>query len=125
MCMKKRLDWMGIIILIGLFISFLDNGEYKDIKFLHRLFIISLYVLIICIIWGTLYLTFTPAGADFINGVQPRYFISLIFPILFAMTNNKFKINIKDKNIMTSVVILGILANLLLIYNVIIKAYII
>jgi uncharacterized membrane protein len=37
---------------------------------------------IILLIWTALYLSFTPVGSLSINGVQSRYFIPLLFPIL-------------------------------------------
>lgn len=44
-----------------------------------------------CLIWTGLYLTFTAVGADYINGVQGRYYIPFLLPLMFIFKNNKIK----------------------------------
>lgn len=44
-----------------------------------------------CLVWTGLYLTFTAVGADYINGVQGRYYIPFLLPLMFIFKNNKIK----------------------------------
>jgi len=41
-----------------------------------------------------MYIVFTPVGADTIQGVQSRYMIPVLFPILYALGSFRLKINI-------------------------------
>lgn len=59
---------------------------------------------VILMIWTALYLAFTPVGLTTINGVQPRYFIPLLFPMSFIFKTNKIKNNISSKVYNTLVV---------------------
>lgn len=116
-------DFSYLLFVAAMFIAFLDNNEYKKAKLLDRFKMIAIYFIIVCFIWGALYLAFTPVGHDRVNGVQNRYFISLIFPILYALSNSKLKIDMKDKSILSTCMSLCLLSSLLLIYIVIIKVY--
>lgn len=57
--------------------------------------------LVTCIICLCLYLTFTTIGADTINGVQPRYLLPIVFPVLMlagsGFAANLLKINTEWK----------------------------
>jgi uncharacterized membrane protein len=48
-------------------------------------------------VWTGLYLSYTSVGADYINGVQGRYYIPFILPLMFIFKNNKFKVNISTE----------------------------
>ncbi len=43
-----------------------------------------------CLIWTSMYLSFTEVGRDVIAGVQGRYYIPLLFPALFLLSFNRF-----------------------------------
>lgn len=82
------------LILIGLvFIIITDSYNKNENKFL-KVFTLLLILGIILLIWTALYLSFTPVGETVINGVQNRYFIPLLFPlILICFSNCKIKNN--------------------------------
>ena len=44
---------------------------------------------IIVLIWTAMYLSFTPVGLSKINGVQPRYYIPLMYPLMILFMPNK------------------------------------
>ena len=46
---------------------------------------------VLCLIWTALYLSFTPVGADQINGVQGRYYIPLTLLLLLAVAPSALK----------------------------------
>ncbi len=48
------------------------------------------------LIWTALYLDFTPVGANVINGVQQRYYIPLMFPIMLLFSSDKIKCKMSD-----------------------------
>lgn len=49
------------------------------------------------LVWTGLYITFTKVGSNIISGVQGRYYIPFILPLLFIFKNNKFKLNISTE----------------------------
>ncbi|WP_099469148.1 DUF2142 domain-containing protein [Konateibacter massiliensis] len=49
------------------------------------------------LIWTGLYVTFTKVGANYISGVQGRYYIPFILPLMFVFKNNKCKLNISTE----------------------------
>ena len=48
------------------------------------------------LIWTALYLDFTPVGAEMINGVQPRYYIPLMFPVMLLFSSDRIKCEINE-----------------------------
>lgn len=88
----------SVIYFIVLCFVGLTQGAVVDKKTnLIKYKIVDLFIILIVIllIWTSLYLSFTPVGANVINGVQSRYYIPLFLPVFFMMWNNKFKINEK------------------------------
>lgn len=84
-----------------LFLVLLILAPFTDSKsILNKKSKILLFVLVlICAsaVWGSLYLSFTPVGADTMNGVQNRYFIPLILPLLLLLQSNSVKLNMDSK----------------------------
>lgn len=76
---------------------------------------------IVCLIWTSMYLAFTPVGDFVINGVQGRYYIPLLVPLLYLLRNHKIQWNIAEatyNRIICSILALlslsGIYCNLLI-----------
>ncbi|MBQ6510572.1 DUF2142 domain-containing protein [Candidatus Saccharibacteria bacterium] len=90
------------IFIILLIFVFLTDNEKNFLNKKQRFGILGIITLIIFLIWSALYLDFTPVGATTINGVQNRYFLPLLLPILFClqMPNVRSKINPKYYNLM-------------------------
>ncbi|MEI8343336.1 MAG: DUF2142 domain-containing protein [Candidatus Moraniibacteriota bacterium] len=59
-----------------------------------KMSVISVYFVTAALISSALYLSFTEVGKNTIDGVQPRYLIPLVFPLLFVLG---YCFNIKDK----------------------------
>ena len=57
----------------------------KGIKAVLGVLLVGMYVLIPT----ALYLSFTEVGSSTIEGVQPRYYICLLLPLLLILTPNK------------------------------------
>lgn len=49
------------------------------------------------LVWTGLYVTFTSVGANYISGVQGRYYIPFILLLMFVFKNNKCKLNISTE----------------------------
>jgi uncharacterized membrane protein len=49
------------------------------------------------LVWTGLYITFTSVGANYISGVQGRYYIPFILPLMFVFKNSKFKLNLSTE----------------------------
>lgn len=69
-----------------------SNGDNVKLEFnkVFRGFLLLLIFGVACLIWTSMYLSFTEVGRDVIAGVQGRYYIPLLFPALFALSFNKF-----------------------------------
>ena len=76
---------------------FIKNENYLNVK--NKVLLFIFIALIIAGIWGSLYVSFTPVGSVTINGVQNRYFIPLILPLLLLLSSNNVKVRLNDKAI--------------------------
>ena len=82
------------LIFFAILCSSSNTAQYIKNKYKVLILIVSMFI--ICMIWGSMWLVFTEVGASSINGVQNRYFIPVIFPLLLLFCSNKIKFNIKD-----------------------------
>lgn len=48
---------------------------------------------VMCLIWTSMYLSYTEVGKTAMAGVQGRYYIPLLFPVLFTLSFNKVNVN--------------------------------
>jgi uncharacterized membrane protein len=108
-----------------IFVALTDRNKYDAItsKWKVRLSVLVAYIATVALICTGLYIAFTPVRSLDINGVQPRYLIPLVFPLLFIFgyIGIKNKINKNFYNfavfaIMASVLMQGI-------WDLIIKRY--
>ena len=85
---------------------FFDNKE-TELKVRDRI----VYLLIGGMIFGIVYVSAlisfrtTPIGGTIISGLQSRYFIPALIFIYIGVSNNLFKINSKNKNLLVTIVI--------------------
>ncbi len=117
------LDTSYFLFLISLIIAFVSEKKRSKILLKDKIIMILIYIFIICSIWGSMYLLFTPVGEATINGVQNRYFIPLLLPIIYCFSNIKLKSEMNDKSLMVTCSLISIIAITLLIYNLVIKMY--
>lgn len=74
---------------IAVFMSFMvltdvPKPEYS-FRLRERIEMLAVAALIVCFVWTAMYISFTPVGANTINGVQGRYFIPIILPLMLAI----------------------------------------
>ncbi len=97
-----------------------ENLLNKKIKIILGLAVAGVAALI----WTALYLSFTPVGLNTINGVQPRYYIPLMYPFLLLFSNHKIKwtdFNQMKANTIMTLVNLAVLS--CCIYKLILRPY--
>lgn len=107
--------YLFLLLIFAVWITDYDSKKTLDLK-IKILSIIDI-LSIILFIWTALYLSFTPVGHSSINGVQSRYFMPLLFPLLICLKPNKIKNNYEERkyNIFIFVFITCLLA--IIIYN--------
>ena len=98
------LDSMNLyfLILAAIVFAFFTNNSNNTLSKKQRIGIICTNIFIIILIWTALYLSFNPVGNDRINGVQSRYFLPLLFPLLISIQpkNIQNKISPKISNLL-------------------------
>ncbi len=89
-----------VFIYINIFVTALVDGSSDKIKVDKVIKILSVVYVMICAIsiYTALYVTWTPQvfkkiGSNEITGVQGRYFLPLVMPLLLVFSNSKIKDN--------------------------------
>ncbi|MBE5933097.1 MAG: DUF2142 domain-containing protein [Lachnospiraceae bacterium] len=80
----------GVITVSLLLVALTDTPNIKLGKMMRVIMGITV-VVVICFVWTALYIGFTPVGHSAINGVQGRYFIPVVFPLLLIINTDKIK----------------------------------
>ena len=92
---SDNIYYMFLLLLI--FVGFTDNDKkYKLPNYFKYIMLLMIFGIIL-FIWTALYLSFTPVGNMIINGVQGRYFIPLLFPLLIVACPDNIVNNISNK----------------------------
>ena len=105
-----------------LFVGITDT-ENNTLKNNHRCLIVLDLLGVILLVWTALYLSFTPVGLNTINGVQARYFIPFIFPLIICFQSRNIKNKIAEKRYNTMIFALMNLVMLLSIYEIVLKVF--
>ena len=104
---------------IYLVVIALMEGSIDKIKISRQLKITGLIFILLAVfgIYSAMYISWTPlitnkVGGDYISGVQGRYFLPLIMPVLLLFSNTKIKDNkffklVKDNYIIVPIMLLG------------------
>lgn len=100
-----------LYLIILLYVSFVSGKELSIIKLKERIVIFLGVIVITCMIYGSMYLSFTEVGDTVIKGVQARYFIPLLLPLILVLTPRNAIIEYNENKQMTIInyLLLGIL----------------
>lgn len=93
-CMPDKFSmviWPMLLLL--LFSGREKNQEQENMKRSHRILLAGITVMVISLIWTALYLSFTPIGDYYIDGVQARYYLPLLFIFIIMFSNKKIVLN--------------------------------
>ena len=114
-----------LTVAVLLFSAFTDVR--KDDRFAFKrsskIFILAIIFSIICLVWTALYLSFTPVGSSSIAGVQSRYYLPLVVPLLFLMRNSKIETSISELNLNRIAFSANLFILLFTIYELVLKPY--
>lgn len=102
--------------------SFIDSSNSKISK-IHKTLFILVILGVVLLIWTALYLSFTPIGSTIIDGVQPRYFLPLLFPLLICLGSSKLEFKISDKIYNFMVLVIPVIIIFIAIYQLILTNY--
>lgn len=91
-----NLNFYYALLIAILFTAFTDNAK-NTLSRNYRWLIIAICLGIVLLIWTALYLAYTPVGFPTINGVQNRYFLPLLFPLLLCLQPKNLKNQINPK----------------------------
>jgi len=83
-----------IVIMFSVFTDASKNDKFT-FKRSSKIYILLLIFATMCLIWTALYIAFTPVGSNFINGVQSRYYLPLVIPLLFMVRSSKIETSIR------------------------------
>ena len=111
-----------ILLILLVFVFFTDN-QNNSLSRKQRFAIIFSSLITIAFIWGALYLSFTPVGSSTIDGVQNRYFLPLLFPLLLALQLKNIRNTINSKLYNTLILSTSAIATTILIYSFILVPY--
>ena len=107
-----------VFALLLLFIIITEKNDYK-LKIKDRILFLIIIQGIISLIWTALYLSFTPVGKNYIDGVQPRYFLPLLYVLLVCIKKPILKINISEKKYNLIIFFISIVVSMVSIYQLI------
>ena len=80
------------LLLTMAFVALTDRNE-KKLRWNYKIVIAVVCFVITCFIWTSMYLSFTEVGEPVIAGVQGRYFIPLVFPLLLVFNSGKIRVD--------------------------------
>ena len=113
---SRNVVWADIVYVILFWSTALTANSYigknvtRKIK-TYKGFTVIMVLGVMYLIWTALYLSFTPVGLGYINGVQPRYYIPLLLLIATLVFNNKIKLKMTQKcyNVIIIIITMGII----------------
>jgi len=112
---KPSQTLISLYILILLASAIIEKNNY-EIKKLEKVWILLICIGVTVLIQLAMYWTFTPLGANFIGGVQGRYFIPIIILVLLCISKKDNYIKIKNPEL--KMLIIASVINLFVIQNI-------
>lgn len=89
-----------IIMLITMIVMIIHakgtDGKYQT-DWKKRILGLGIIGLVVCFIWGSMYLAFTPVGSNVVNGVQARYYIPFLFLLFMLLPTDRIKSFLTEK----------------------------
>jgi len=119
------IPYTNTILIIMLILALSDKNEKTDMNLgiIAKLGIAAMSFVIICFIWTSMYLSFTEVGSLTIAGVQGRYFIPLIYPLMLILNTSKVKVDISPRLYNTVLMLVMVGVQYLSLYDMVIRNY--
>lgn len=86
-----------LITMLVLIVHAKGKGKEYEIDWKKRVLGLGIIGLVVCFIWGSMYLAYTPVGSNLINGVQPRYYIPFLFLLFMLLPTGKIRSFLTEK----------------------------
>lgn len=90
-------------------IYLLSCKEKIDLDFKKKIFIFLIILFTSCMVYGSMFLIFSPVGTSTIYGVQPRYFIPIVLWLFIILISNRISFKAKSNLPLFCVIILILL----------------
>lgn len=113
--------YLGSIFIILLFISLFTKNEKEDNMVLLGRYKILILFIILVVVFGinlALYLEFTSVGTNYIDGVQPRYYLPILYILFTCLITPKIKNTFNYRNMIFGITLLSTITFYLLIFEV-------
>lgn len=98
--LQFAIPWFAMfstILLLLIALTDVDSVSEKFARIPYAAWTTFLFLISVCLIVTSLYVSFTPVGLDTVNGCQHRYLLPLIFPLFAFCLNLKMKNEINRK----------------------------
>jgi len=103
------------LLLTTVFVVVVSDNETRDdhaTPWRVRFSVIGVFIATVALIATALYVSFTPVRCAGIAGVQPRYLIPLVFPLLYVLGSSRLKIGL-NRNV-SHLLFFAVMASVLL-----------
>lgn len=118
-----RFGFIGYLTIMLIVIALSDKFGDKKLDKKYRILYLLLYAMIYGLIFTALYLSFSPVGSLTINGVQPRYFIPVIFGLFMALRFDFLSIKLDEEKYDRYVLLIYMLLVMYPIYEIIYRSF--
>ena len=88
-------NYISLDVIIAIFLMMFDTNNVKIDKVLKR-FSLLIFLIVVILISISLYVQWTHAGSNAIDGIQGRYFLPIFLLLFISLNTNNFQIKNKD-----------------------------
>lgn len=113
--------YTNVILLIMTFVTLTDD-EDVHLSLITKLGVCAMAFTIICFVWTSMYLSFTEVGVDNIAGVQGRYYVPVIYPMMMVFSTDKIKTKFNKRWYNTAIFGVMIILQYLSMYDLVIRS---
>jgi uncharacterized membrane protein len=89
--------------IIAMILIMVSGQDEDKLKLIDKVIIGLVAFMIVGVVYTSLCFTWTPEGAETVQGLQCRYFIPANLLIYLLFTNKKIKLNVKNKNLLYAI----------------------
>ncbi len=89
--------------IIAMILIMVSGQDEDKLKLIDKVIIGLVAFMVVGVVYTSLCFTWTPEGAETVQGLQCRYFIPANLLIYLLFTNKKIKLNVKNKNLLYAI----------------------
>ena len=110
-------------LLLTMAVVVMTDRNQKNLKLIYKVAIVGLSFVIACFVWTSMYLSFTEVGSPVIAGVQGRYFVPLVYPLMLVLNSGKLKVDYNRRWYNSAVLLNMIFLQYVALYDMVIRNY--